>query len=81
MDRDQHYVHVVSHRGDWKQFPENSLDAINSIIQMGGDVVEIDVQRTKDGQLILMHDERLDRTTNGKGLIAETTFADIQNSF
>lgn len=81
MDRDQHYVHVVSHRGDWKQFPENSLDAINSIIQMGGDVVEIDVQRTKDGQLILMHDERLDRTTNGKGLIAETTFADIQKLF
>lgn len=81
MDRDQHYVHVVSHRGDWKQFPENSLDAINSIIQMSGDVVEIDVQRTKDGQLILMHDERLDRTTNGKGLIAETTFADIQKLF
>lgn len=81
MDRDQHYVHVVSHRGDWKQFPENSLDAINSIIQMGGDVVEIDVQHTKDGQLILMHDERLDRTTNGKGLIAETTFADIQKLF
>lgn len=81
MDRDQHYVHVVSHRGDWKQFPENSLDVINSIIQMGGDVVEIDVQRTKDGQLILMHDERLDRTTNGKGLIAETTFADIQKLF
>lgn len=81
MDRDQHYVHVVSHRGDWKQFPENSLDATNSIIQMGGDVVEIDVQRTKDGQLILMHDERLDRTTNGKGLIAETTFADIQKLF
>lgn len=81
MDRDQHYVHVVSHRGDWKQFPENSLDAINSIIQIGGDVVEIDVQRTKDGQLILMHDERLDRTTNGKGLIAETTFADIQKLF
>ena len=81
MDRDQHYVHVVSHRGDWKQFPENSLDAITSIIQMGGDVVEIDVQRTKDGQLILMHDERLDRTTNGKGLIAETTFADIQKLF
>ena len=71
MDRDQHYVHVVSHRGD----------SINSIIQMGGDVVEIDVQRTKDGQLILMHDERLDRTTNGKGLIAETTFADIQKLF
>ena len=81
IDRDKHYVHVVSHRGDWKQFPENSLDAINSIIQMGGDVVEIDVQRTKDGQLILMHDERLDRTTNGKGLIAETTFADIQKLF
>ena len=81
MDRDPYYVHVVSHRGDWKHYPENSLEAINSIIRMGGDVVEIDVQRTKDGQLILMHDEKLDRTTNGKGLIAETTFAEIQKLF
>ena len=78
LDRNQSYVHVVAHRGDWKHFPENSLDAINSIIEMGGDVVEIDVQRTKDGVLILMHDETLDRTTNGHGIIAETMFSDIQ---
>lgn len=79
IERDQNYVHVVAHRGDWKKYPENSLDAINSIIRMGGDIVEIDVQRTKDGVLILMHDETLDRTTTGKGVIAETLFKDIQN--
>ena len=78
VNRSQNYVHVVAHRGDWKKYPENSLDAINSIIKMGGDVVEIDVQRTKDGELILMHDETLDRTTTGKGIIAETLFKDIQ---
>ncbi len=79
IERNQNYVHVVAHRGDWRKFPENSLDAINSIIIMGGDIVEIDVQRTKDGVLILMHDETLDRTTTGKGVIAETMFKDIQN--
>lgn len=78
LERNINYVSVVSHRGDWKTYPENSLEAIKSIIDMKGDIVEIDVQRTKDGQYILMHDETVDRTTNGKGIIAEMTFSEIQ---
>lgn len=64
-------VLVVAHRGDWRNFPENSLEGIESAIQMGVDVVELDVQRTGDGVFILMHDGSLDRTTTGRGKIAE----------
>ena len=75
---DQSSVIVAAHRGDWRNYPENSLAAIDNAIKMGADIVEIDVQRTKDGQLILMHDPKLDRTTTGKGVIADTTLAYIK---
>lgn len=78
LDRDRRHVSVVSHRGDWKSFPENSLAAIQSVINMGVDIAEIDVQRTKDGQFILMHDSTLDRTTDGEGAIAGKTLAEIR---
>ena len=78
LDRNQSYVHVVAHRGDWKQFPENSTDAVLSIIEMGVDILETDVQRTKDGMLIIMHDETLDRTTTGNGKVSEKCYADIE---
>lgn len=69
LNRNLHSVIVVSHRADWRNFPENSLEAIESAIRMGVDVVELDLQRTKDGKLILMHDSKLDRTTTGKGKV------------
>ena len=75
---DQTSVIVASHRGDWRNFPENSLEAIESAIQMGVDIIEIDLQRTKDGELILMHDATLNRTSTGAGAIADTTLAYIQ---
>ncbi len=78
MNRDCSSVIVASHRGDWRNFPENSLEAIDNAIKMGVDIVELDVQRTKDGQLILMHDQTLNRTTTGKGAIADTTLAYIK---
>lgn len=58
---------VAAHRGDWKRFPENSLPAIQSCIDHFIDIVEIDVQETSDGIFILMHDNSVNRTTNGKG--------------
>lgn len=70
---DKSSVIVASHRGDWRNFPENSLEAIDNAIAMGVDIVELDVHRTQDSVLILMHDPRLDRTTTGKGLISEST--------
>ena len=74
---DESSVIVVAHRADWRSFPENSLEAIQSSIDMGVDMLELDVQRTKDGVLILMHDPKLDRTTTGQGNIAETTWEEI----
>lgn len=72
------YVTIVSHRGDWRNHPENSIPAFKSCIDMGIDMIEIDVQRTKDGKLILMHDPTVDRCTNGKGKIADMTYDEIQ---
>lgn len=78
LNRNQSSVIVVAHRGDWRNFPENSLEAIDNAIKMGVDVVELDVQRTKDGKLILMHDSTLNRTTTGEGQISEITLDSIQ---
>lgn len=71
-------VLVVAHRGDWRNAPENSLAAISNAIKMGVDIVELDVRKTKDGQLILMHDATLDRTTTGKGLVESWTLDSIK---
>ena len=78
INRDPSSVIVVSHRGDWRNFPENSLEAIDSAIKMGVDIVELDVKRTSDGQLILMHDHTLNRTTTGKGKVSECTLDSIR---
>ena len=71
-------VLVASHRGDWRNYPENSLPAIRSAIEMGVDIVEIDLALTLDSVLVLCHDRTIDRTTSGKGLIAEITYDSIR---
>lgn len=71
-------VLVVSHRGNWRSAPENSLAAIDSAIVMKIDAVEIDVRKTKDGHLVLMHDNTVNRTTNGKGKVSDFTLSDIK---
>lgn len=71
-------VMVVAHRGDWRYAPENSIMAIKHSIAVGVDVVEVDLQLTKDSVLILMHDGSLNRTTTGKGKISEWTLDSIK---
>lgn len=71
-------VLVVAHRGDWRYAPENSLAAIENAIKMGVDIVELDVAKTKDGKLILMHDNKIDRTTTGKGRVDEWTLDSLK---
>lgn len=71
-------VIVVSHRGDWRNAPENSLQAIKNCIKMGVDMVEIDIRETKDGHLVVMHDKTLNRTTNGKGKVKEWTLDSLR---
>lgn len=72
-DPTNNQITVVAHRGDWRNAPENSLQAISNCIQMGVDMVEIDVQETKDGHLILMHDDTIGRTTTGRGRVKDWT--------
>ena len=78
-DPKSNYVFVIAHRGDWRNFPENSLEAIESVIKMGVDIVELDVHRTADGELVVCHDKTIDRTTNGKGKISELTLDYIRS--
>lgn len=78
FDKNSKQVLVVAHRGDWRFAPENSIPAVENSIGMGVDIVEIDIQKTKDGQLIVMHDKTLDRTTTGKGKVADWTLDSIK---
>ena len=73
-DPNSDYVVVISHRGDWRNYPENSIPAIESVIRMGADMMELDVKMTKDSVLVLMHDKTIDRMTNGKGLVSDITY-------
>lgn len=71
-------VLVVAHRGDWRNAPENSLQAFKNCIEMGVDMIEIDLKKTKDNQLIIMHDGTIDRTTDGKGKPSDYTLEEIR---
>ena len=69
---------TVAHRGDWRNAPENSLQAIRNCIEMGVDMVEIDLQLTKDSVIVLMHDSKLDRCSTGKGKLNQYTYRELQ---
>lgn len=68
----------VAHRADHQNYPENSIPAIQSCIDAGVDIIELDVMRTKDGKWVLMHDNSVNRTTNGSGNVSSMTLEQIQ---
>lgn len=68
---------ICAHRGASDTHPENTLVAFREAIRLGAHMIEFDVALTKDGQLVLMHDRTVDRTTNGKGPIAALTLAEV----
>lgn len=74
-------VLVTAHRGDWRNTPENSIQALQNCIAMGVDIMELDLKKTKDGYLVIMHDQDIDRTTTGKGDVADYTLAEIQKFY
>lgn len=69
---------VIAHRGFSSRAPENTLIAIEQAISVGADMVEVDVTVTADGHVICLHDETLDRTTDGHGLPANFTLEEIR---
>ncbi len=69
---------VIGHRGDSSEAPENTWVAINRAFAIGAGMVEVDVHLSKDGVPVIMHDDTLERTTNGKGLVSHMTVAQLK---
>ncbi|WP_345006709.1 glycerophosphodiester phosphodiesterase family protein [Snuella lapsa] len=71
-------IMVCAHRGNHTDAPENSLQSITDAINSGIGMVELDIRQTKDGELVLMHDATIDRTTNGSGQVSDFTLQELQ---
>ncbi|HWF61856.1 MAG TPA: glycerophosphodiester phosphodiesterase family protein [Nitrospira sp.] len=68
----------IGHRGACGHAPENTLASIEQAIALQCAFTEVDIQRTSDDELVLLHDNRVDRTTNGRGRVSELTLPDIR---
>jgi len=77
-DTNSGYVMVAAHRAAHNGYPENSISAIKHTIELGVDIVELDVKTTKDGIPVLMHDGTIDRTTNGSGKLENYTLLELK---
>src|SRR5882672_12073778 len=71
-------VVAIAHRGEHLHHPENTLPAFEEAIRLGADFIEVDVRTTADGKLILSHDGKVDRRTNGQGDVSKMTFDEIR---
>ena len=69
---------IIGHRGAYKYPPENSLKSFQKAIELGADYTEFDVQQSKDGEIVIMHDEDTYRTTGCKGLIKNLTLKELK---
>ena len=78
LDSYKNAVRVAAHRGNSRYFPENTLIAFESALTLPVDQLEIDLHMTKDGEIILMHDHAVDRTTNGTGLVRDFTLEELK---
>jgi glycerophosphoryl diester phosphodiesterase len=70
---------IIAHRGASGYAPENTLIAFRKALQMGADMVEFDVHALPSGEIVLMHDNRVNRTTNGKGYVLQHGFAELRS--
>lgn len=71
-------IYVAAHRGWSEDFPENTMEAFRAAAELGVDQIETDVRITKDGELVLIHDATVDRTTNGTGYVADKTLEELR---
>jgi glycerophosphoryl diester phosphodiesterase len=69
---------VIAHRGNHVDVPENTIASFKEAIKAGADYVEVDLRTSKDGQLVVVHDATVDRTTDGKGRVADLTLAELR---
>lgn len=73
-----HAARCAAHRGDLKNAPENTIPAFVSAARKGAPMIEFDVQLSSDGELVLMHDATVDRTTGGRGKVSDLSFAQLR---
>lgn len=69
---------VIAHRGDSAHRPENTLASFSSALEVGAELVELDVHLTRDGHVVVIHDPTLERTTSGSGRVLDLTLAEIR---
>lgn len=72
------HIYVAAHRGWCSVYPENTMEAFKAAAELGVDQLETDIRISKDGELVLIHDETVDRTTDGSGLVIEKTLAELK---
>lgn len=70
---------IIAHRGYCVVAPENTIPAFEAALAYQPDMLEMDIHRTKDGHLVVIHDEKVDRTTNGTGFVKDLTLAEIKS--
>src|SRR5438105_301115 len=71
-------VWVIGHRGAMGHCPENTMASFERALELGADWIELDVHLSRDSELIVIHDETLERTTNGHGLVCDHTLAELE---
>ncbi|USK29097.1 glycerophosphodiester phosphodiesterase [Bacillus sp. CMF21] len=71
-------VEIYAHRGCSGEFPENTMAAFEAACKIGADGIELDVQMTKDGEVVVIHDEQIDRTTNGIGFVKDFRYKQLK---
>ena len=71
-------MEIFAHRGYSAKYPENTMVAFRAAMEYEIDGIELDVHMTKDGQIVVIHDEKVNRTTNGKGYVKDLTLAEIK---
>ena len=71
-------IYVAAHRGWCAKYPENTMAAFRAAMEIGVDQIETDVRVSRDGELVLIHDATVDRTTNGKGLVCDKLLCELK---
>jgi glycerophosphoryl diester phosphodiesterase len=77
-EQNENNIYVAAHRGFSEKYPENTMAAFRAALEFDVDQIETDVRVTADGELVLIHDETAERTTDGKGKICEMTLAEVK---
>lgn len=78
MESSENKFFIISHRGASAYLPENTLSSFRKAIEMGADLLELDVRKTKDDRLVVIHDNKIDRTTNGLGPVRDKTLEELR---